>query len=163
MNIYRRGGKRSFRKVKGTRLSNIKNRQIAPIERMLRKIGEHQKYKDVKDAPDGGEGEMVCTEEGCEQGGADAEKSAELNDPKLDAKDPLALRVANFISDRRQARQDRLRRRKNRTSKRTTLRVGPMEDPIGYIRNPFARARYRRLQRKIARSEGRELAGGFTG
>ena len=163
MNTYRRGGKRSFRKVKSKRLSNIKDRQMAPIERMLRKIGEHQKYKDVKDAPDGGEGEMVCTKDGCEQGGADAEKSAELNDPKLDAKDPLALRVANFISNRRQDRQKRLKERKRRTSKRATLRVGPKEDPLGYIRNPFARSRYRRLQRRLARSEGRELAGGFTG
>ena len=163
MNIYRRGGKSSFRKVKGTRLSNIKDRQIAPIERMLRKIGERKKNKDVKDAPDGGEGQMVCTKDGCEQGGADAEKSAELNDPKLDAKDPLALRVADFIKQRRQERQKRLKRRRGRASKRATLRVGSRQDPLGYVRNPFARSRYRRLQRRLARSEGRELAGGFTG
>ena len=162
MKVYRKGGKKKsrFRKVSKDRLENIRDRQIAPIERMLRNIGMNKKMRDVMDPPDAGEGQMVCTKDGCEQGGADAEKSADFNDPKNQPKDPLSLRVANFMAKKRRDRQDRLSDRMTRTKKRTTLETDPRKGEMMEFRNPFARARYRRLQRRKARSEGRGDAGG---
>ena len=159
MKLYKKGGKKSrFRKVSTDRLDDIRDRQIAPIERMLRNIGMNKKTRDVMDPPDAGE-DTVCTEEGCFVKPSQETVEA-FNDPKNQAKDPLALRIANWMAKQRQSRQDRLGDRMTRTQKRTTLATDPRRGEYREFRNPFARARYRRLQRKEARSEGRSDAGG---
>jgi|5_EtaG_2_1085323.scaffolds.fasta_scaffold02513_7 hypothetical protein len=162
MEIYKKGGKKNkskFKRVSQDKLDDIRANRNAPLERMLRRIGMNKKYKDVDDDPDGGEGQMVCTKDGCEQGGADAEKSAEFNDPKNQPKDPFALRVANFMAKSRRDRQDKLADRKSRVLNRTTFATDPRRGEYKEFRNPFARMRYRGIQRKEARSKGRSDSG----
>ncbi len=160
MKIYRKGGKNKskFRRVSQDRLDNIRDRQIAPIERMLRNIGMNKKMRDVMDPPDAGE-EQVCTKDGCFVKPSKETVEA-YNDPKNQPKDPLALRIANFMAKKRRDRQDRLADRMSNVKKRTTLATDPRRGEYREFRNPFARMRYRGLQRKEARSQGRGDAGG---
>ena len=162
MEIYRRGGKKSrFRRVSKDRLENIRDRQIAPVERMLRNIGMNKKMRDVMDPPDAGE-DTVCTKDGCFVKPSQETVEA-YNDPKNQPKDPLALRIANWMAEQRRNRQDRLADRKSNVLKRTTLATDPRRGQYREFRNPFARMRYRGLERKEARSEGRSDAGGGGG
>ncbi len=64
------------------------------------------------------------------------------------------------MAKKRRDRQDRLADRMSNVKKRTTLATDPRRGEYREFRNPFARMRYRGLQRKEARSEGRSDAGG---
>ena len=66
----------------------------------------------------------------------------------------MAIRYSNkFNRSPRRNQVERVGRRRELYSK--NKRFG--------IRNPIARARYKSLQRRLARSQGREDAGAFTG
>ena len=101
----------------------------------------------------------MCTKDGCFVKPSQETVEA-YNDPKNQPKDPLALRMANWMAKQRRDRQDRLADRKSNVLKRTTLETDPRRGEYREFRNPFARARYRSLQRKEARSKGRSDAGG---
>ena len=176
-NNFEAGGKRKrSKKLKGvsrTKLRKIEDRQFAPIERILRKMGERKQLKHqlAKGASrgdvysfDDGEQDMVtgsCGPEGCaafDEYGGESEHGKEK-------KPPLSLRLANSIAGFRDSRQDWMRNKKATANKhRDFLHTNPNTRQTTYIgKNPFARARYKSLQRRIARSEGRGNYGGFTG
>lgn len=160
MKVYKKGGKKNkskFRKVSEDRLQNISDRQNAPIERLLRRIGKRKKERAVTDPPDAGE-ETVCTEEGCYVKPSKDTIEA-YNDPKNQPKDPLSLRIADFIARKRVERQEDLASKKSKAQRRATLATDPRRGEYREFRNPFARARYRSLQRREARSKGRSAAG----
>ena len=172
MKVYRKGGrpgslkkvrKKGKRSVDQDKLDRIEGDANAPLERLFRTWGMNKKYKDVDDNPDGGEGQMICTKDGCEQGGADAEKSAELNDPKNQPKDPFFLRLANWMNMRKGKRAENLADDLSDINKRKhfgrEMDINPDRQRAFYIRNPFARAKYRRKQRRYARTSGRQIAG----
>ena len=69
---------------------------------------------------------------------------------------PLSLVLADLIKGGRDVRQSSLKKRKKRVGKRRELYS--KDKQLG-MRNPLARARYKSLQRRLARSEGREEAG----
>ena len=163
MQIARKGKK--IKGVSKTRRDNISDRQIAPIERMLRNMAEKKRRKegesegdvysfennDVQDMTTGG-----CGPEGC---AAFDESSGEAG---FEAKEPLSLRLANSIAGFRQGRQDWMMDKKATANRhRDFVVTNPNTRQTTYLgKNPFARARYKSLQRRIARSEGREAAGG---
>ena len=72
-------------------------------------------------------------------------------------KKSIALILADLISERRDGRQSSL---ENRMKNVTRRELYSKNKQFG-MRNPFARARYRSLQKKLARSEGRENAAKF--
>jgi hypothetical protein len=179
MEIYRKGGKtnpisKGSRSVKRSKLRDIEDRQIAPIESLLRRIAMKQELKEgeskgaIEDSTGGvdfsmgseGEsckevdGKIVCGAYGYDQG--DAADSAAGEDRK---KKSMALMFADLIKGVRDARQTSLKNRKKRVGKRRELDLNPDPAREFSIRNPFARARYKSLQRRLARSEGREDAG----
>tara|TARA_R110000824_G_scaffold183471_2_gene364497 strand:+ start:161 stop:721 length:561 start_codon:yes stop_codon:yes gene_type:complete len=175
-NNFEAGGKRKrSKKLKGvsrTKLRKIEDRQFAPIERILRKMGERKQLKHqlAKGASrgdvysfDDGEQDMVtgsCGPEGCaafDEYGGESEHGKEK-------KPPLSLRLANSIAGFRQGRQDWMNRKKDRAHGNKDFGYKDIDGRIHYIgKNPLARARYKRFQRRIAKSEGRGNYGGFTG
>ena len=50
-----------------------------------------------------------------------------------------------------------------RVGRRREFDLNPDRARVFEVRNPIARARYKSLQRRLARSQGREDAGAFTG
>jgi hypothetical protein len=176
---YNRGGKdpasKGKRSVKKSKLDDISDRQIAPIEAFLRRIAlkkEQEKGESKGDADDvnfdleggGGEsctevdGKTVCFTD------ASAEELGEMatEDEKGDRK-PFSLALADIIKGGRDLRQDFLRGQKKFFGKRREVDLDPDRGRSAMVRNPFARALYRRAQRKLAKSEGREDAGAYGG
>ena len=158
------------RSVSRSKLEEIEERQIAPIESLLRRIAMKQELKEGESEGDalsdfsvdfgsGSEGEscrevdgkIVCGAYGYDQG--DAADSAAGEDREKKA---MALILADLIQDTRDVRQSSLKDRLKRVGKRRELYS---KDKQHGIRNPIARARYKSLQRRLARSEGREEAG----
>ena len=171
-NNFEAGGKRRKReKIKGvskTRQDNIRDRQIAPIERMLRQMGENKKFKEqvAAGASEGdvysfndGEQDMVTGD--CGEGGC-AAFDEEGGEAEFIPKEPLSLRLADKIAGFRDSRQDWMKNKKATANKHRDFGfTNPNTRQTTYIgKNPFARARYKSLQRRIARSEGRGTAGG---
>ena len=182
MEVYRRGGRnprnpvhKGSRSVKRSKLDDISDRQIAPIEAFLRRIAlkkEQEKGESKGDADDvnfdleggGGEsctevdGKTVCFTD------ASAEELGEMatEDEKGDRK-PFSLALADIIKGGRDLRQDFLRGQKKFFGKRREVDLDPDRGRSAMVRNPFARALYRRAQRKLAKSEGREDAGAYGG
>tara|TARA_R110000824_G_scaffold124333_2_gene282729 strand:- start:55 stop:621 length:567 start_codon:yes stop_codon:yes gene_type:complete len=180
MEVYRRGGRnpvnKGSRRVKSSKLDAISDRQIAPIEFLLRRMAlkkELKKGESKGDADDvnfdleggGGEsctevdGKTVCFTD------ASAEELGEMatEDEKGDRK-PFSLALADMIKGGRDLRQDFLRGQKKFFGKRRELDLDPNRSSSTMVRNPFARALYKRAQRKLAKSEGREdkaARGGF--
>ena len=97
------------------------------------------------------DGKIVCGSYGYDQGAAADSASGEDREKK-----PIALVLADLIQGARDARQKSLTSRMENVGKRRELYS---KDKQFGIRNPFARARYKSLQRRLARSEGREEAG----
>ena len=159
------------RSVKRSKLKDIEDRQIAPIESLLRRIAMKQELKEGESKGDaeastgeidfsmGSEGEsckevdgkIVCGAYGYDQG--DAADSAAGEDRE---KKSMALILADLIQGGRDARQTSLKNRMKRVGKRRELYS--KDKQVG-MRNPIARAIYKSLQRRLARSEGREDAG----
>ena len=156
------------RSVSKSKLEDIEDRQIAPIESLLRRMAlkkELKKGESKGDADDvnfdleggGGEpctevdGKTVCFTD------ASAEELGEMatEDERGEGK-PLSLVLADLIKGGRDVRQSSLKKRKKRVGKRRELYS--KDKQLG-MRNPLARARYKSLQRRLARSEGREEAG----
>ena len=163
--------KRGSRSLSRTKLRNIKERQVAPIETLLRRIAMNQELKEGESDGDavastgqvdfsfGSEGDSckevdgktVCGAYGYDQGDAADSASGEDREKK-----PTALVLADLIQGARDARQKSLTSRMKNVGKRRELYS---KDKQFGIRNPIARARYKSLQRRKARSEGREEAG----
>jgi len=73
---------------------------------------------------------------------------------------PFSLAIADAIRGFRDARQKSLQNRMTRVGKRRELDLAPFDrSRLIEVRNPIARARYKSLQRRLARSKGREDAG----
>tara|TARA_R100001594_G_scaffold16704_1_gene34355 strand:- start:21 stop:635 length:615 start_codon:yes stop_codon:yes gene_type:complete len=161
------------RSVSRKKLKEIEERQIAPIEALLRRIAMRQELKEGESEGDafssesvdfgsGSEGEscrevdgkIVCGAYGYDQG--DAADSAAGEDRE---KKPLSLVLADLIKEGRDVRQSSLKKRLKKVGKRRELDLDPSRSEQKLIRNPLARARYKSLQRRLARSEGREKAG----
>tara|TARA_R110002020_G_scaffold134817_3_gene301052 strand:- start:56 stop:655 length:600 start_codon:yes stop_codon:yes gene_type:complete len=158
------------RSVSKSKLEDIEDRQIAPIESLLRRIAMRQELKEGESKGDslgsegvdfsmGSEGES-CTEVDGEIvcfTDASAEELGEMatEDERGEGK-PLSLVLADLIKGGRDVRQSSLKKRKKRVGKRRELYS--KDKQLG-MRNPLARARYKSLQRRLARSEGREEAG----
>jgi len=158
------------RSVSRKKLREIEDRQVAPIESLLRRIAMKQELKEGESEGDsmdigdvdfgsGSEGEscrevdgkIVCGSYGYDQG--DAADSAAGEDREKKA---MALILADLIQDTRDVRQSSLKDRLKRVGKRREVYS---KDKQYGMRNPIARARYKSLQRRLARSEGREDAG----
>ena len=75
-------------------------------------------------------------------------------------KKPFSLVLADLIQSGRQARQKSLKSRRSRVGRRRELDLAPFDRArLVEVRNPLARARYKSLQKRLARSQGREDAG----
>tara|TARA_R110001583_G_scaffold110181_1_gene259148 strand:- start:17914 stop:18507 length:594 start_codon:yes stop_codon:yes gene_type:complete len=162
--------KKGSRSVDRKKLRDIKGRQSAPIEALLRRIAMNQELKEGESKGDSSgsegvdfnsglegescrevDGKTVCGAYGYDQGDAADSGSGEDRDKKS-----MALILADLIQGGRDARQSSLKNRMNRVGERRELYS--KDKQVG-MRNPFARARYKSLQRRKARSEGREEAG----
>tara|TARA_R110000823_G_C15670187_1_gene473043 strand:- start:61 stop:624 length:564 start_codon:yes stop_codon:yes gene_type:complete len=173
---YEYGGKskpehKGKRSVSRTKLKAIKNRQIAPFESLLRGIVAKQELKKGESKGDsissegvdfnsGSEGESCREVDGktvCGAYGYDQGDAADSGSEKDRDKKSIALILADLISERRDGRQSSL---ENRMKNVTRRELYSKNKQFG-MRNPFARARYRSLQKKLARSEGRENAAKF--
>jgi len=158
------------RSVSRSKLKDIKERQIAPLESLLRKIVMKQELKkgesegdsissegvDFNSGSEGDsckevDGEIACGAYGYDQGDVADSGSEEERDKKS-----MALILADLIAGGRDARQASLKNRMKSVGGRRELYS--KDKQVG-ARNPFARARYKSLQRRLARSEGREEAG----
>mgnify|MGYP003119918213 CR=1 FL=1 len=166
----RRKRSRKLKSVSRKRLNNISNRQIAPIERLLRKMGEHKQYKRNLEANasqgdaysfDDGEQDILdgdCGPDGC------AAFDEEGGEAEFIQKPPLSLRLADAIAGFRDTRQGWMHNKKANAADNKNFGYRDLDGRTHFIgKNPFARARYKSLQRRIARSEGREDYGRFTG
>tara|TARA_B100000424_G_scaffold174518_1_gene134731 strand:+ start:395 stop:973 length:579 start_codon:yes stop_codon:yes gene_type:complete len=164
-------GKRSVDKSK---LSSISQRQVAPIESLLRKIAQRKELKEGESKGDsislgdvnfgdGTEGESCKIVDGkvqCASYGPSKEDISEMatEDEKGDKK-PFSLVLADIIKGGRDLRQDFLKSQKKYFGKRREVDIDPDRGSATLVRNPFARALYKRAERKLAKSEGRESAG----
>ena len=174
---YDAGGKNPAKKGKRSvsqeKLSEISQRQIAPIEALLRRIAQRQELKEGEsdgdsislgnvDFGDGTEGESCKIVDGkvqCASYGTSSEDLGEMatEDEKGDRK-PFSLVLADLIKGGRDLIQDFLKSQKKYFGKRREVDINPDRSEATLIRNPFARALYRRAQKKLAKSEGRESA-----
>ena len=162
------------RSVSRSKLKDIKERQVAPLESLLRKIVMKQELKEGESEGDsissegvdfnsGSEGdscrevdgEIVCGAYDSDQGDA-----ADSGSEKDREKKSMALILADLILGGRDARQESLKNRMKNVGGRRELYS--KDKQVG-MRNPIARARYRSLQRRLARSEGREDAAENSG
>ena len=163
--------------IGSTRINNIEDRQIAPIEKLLRSMDQRKKYKEAGSQGDdstevnidfgagGGDdsckevdGKMVCS--AYDGGSADGGASSDGGGGETKDRKSLALSLAEGIANFRDFRQTSLGNRKSNVLGRRYF--GTKNNPTN-IENPFAKARYKSLQRRLARSEGRENAGGGGG
>tara|TARA_A100001201_G_scaffold1761_5_gene4521 strand:+ start:4414 stop:4992 length:579 start_codon:yes stop_codon:yes gene_type:complete len=165
--------KKGKRSVSQEKLSEISQRQIAPIEALLRRIAQRQELKEGEsdgdsislgnvDFGDGTEGESCKIVDGkvqCASYGTSSEDLGEMatEDEKGDRK-PFSLVLADLIKGGRDLRQDFLKSQKKYFGGRREVDINPDRSEATMIRNPFARALYRRAQKKLAKSEGRESA-----
>jgi len=164
-------GKRSIGRKKE---QDIRSRQEAPIESLLRRIamrkeieegeskGDSMDIGDV-DFGDGTKGESCKVVDGkvqCASYGTSSEDLSEMatEDEKGDKK-PFSLVLADLIKGVREGRQSSLESRMKRVGKRREVDLDPDRAREFAVRNPFARARYKSLQKRLARSQGREDAG----
>jgi hypothetical protein len=164
-------GKRSISRKKE---QAIRSRQEAPIESLLRRIamrkeieegeskGDSMDIGDV-DFGDGTQGESCKVVDGkvqCASYGTSKEDLSEMatEDEKGERK-PFSLVLADLIKGIREGRQESLKRRMKRVGPRREIDLDPDPAREFAVRNPFARARYRSLQKRLARSKGREDAG----
>jgi len=174
MRVYKTGGKRQLSQSK---TSKIRNRQSAPIESLLRRMAARKELKkgesegdnivDLGDVDfgDGTQGESCQVVDGkiqCASYDTSSEDLGEMatEDEKGDRK-PFSLAIADSIKGFRDARQKGLKNRMKRVGRRRELDLAPFDrSRVIEVRNPIARARYKSLQRRLARSQGREDAGG---
>jgi len=175
MKLYRKGGRgpihRGSRQVKRSKLDEISDRQNAPIEWLLRRIAQKKELKEGEsqgDADnvnfdlDGGGGDSCKEVDGkivCFTDSSAEELSEMATEDEGGDKKPLSLTLADLIKGGRGLRQQSLKNRKKRVGKRRELDLNPDRAREFAVRNPIARARYKSLQRRLARSEGREKAG----
>ena len=173
MRVYKTGGKRQLSQ---SERSKIRKRQKAPIESMLRRMAERKRLKegesegdDIVDLgdlkfEDGTEGESCKEVNGkieCASYGPSKEDVQDMatEDEGGDRK-PFSLAIADAIKGFRDARQKSLQNRMTRVGRRRELDLAPFDrSRLIEVRNPIARARYKSLQRRLARSKGREDAG----
>lgn len=162
------------RSVDRERLGEIREDRNAPIESLLRRIamkkelekgeskGDSMDIGDV-DFGDGTQGESCKVVDGkvqCASYGTSSEDLSEMatEDEKGDKK-PFSLVLADLIKGVREGRQSSLESRMKRVGKRREVDLDPDRAREFAVRNPFARARYKSLQKRLARSKGREDAG----
>ena len=170
MRVYKTGGKRQLTQ---RQISDIRNRQSAPIESLLRRMAARKELKEGEsegnyigdvDFGDGTQGES-CQEVNGEIQCASYDTSSEdlgemATEDEKGEKKPFSLVLADLIQSGRQARQKSLKSRRSRVGRRRELDLAPFDRArLVEVRNPIARARYKSLQRRLARSQGREDAG----
>jgi len=164
-------GKRSIGRKKE---QAIRSRQEAPIESLLRRVAMRKEMEEGEskgdsidignvDFGDGTEGESCKVVDGkvqCASYGTSKEDLSEMatEDEKGERK-PFSLVLADLIKGTRDLRQKSLENRMKRVGERREIDLNPDRAREFAVRNPFARARYRSLQRRLARSKGREDAG----
>ena len=159
------------RSVSRKKLREIEERQEAPIESLLRRIAMRKELKEGEsegdsidignvDFGDGTEGESCKVVDGkvqCASYGTSSEDLSEMATEDEEGEEkPLSLVLADLIKGGRDVRQSSLKKRLKKVGKRRELYS---KDKQFGMRNPLARARYKSLQRRLARSEGREDAG----
>lgn len=127
-------------------------RSLPNLEKLLRDLSKRKDRKNIDTAPDGGE-EEVCTSEGCFTKPS-KEALDSFNDPKESREDRSMLELlADLIGGSRDVRQKSLDNRIKRVKNRAEIgNTG--------LANPFSVLRSRSLQKRKARSEGREDTGG---
>jgi hypothetical protein len=178
----RNWNRRNENVLTGTRQKDIRKRvQYNPwsVESMLRSIAKRKKSREAEAEGaskgdsidfnlDGGEGESCKEVDGIIQCFDDptAEELSEMaTEDEAEVKEPFSLRLAESIARRRDRISDRLKDRESRLRPRRTLDLNPenwgkyQKGPSVDLRNPFARARTRSLQRRQARKEGRKKKG----
>ena len=149
-NNFETGGKtRKREKIQGvskTRQDSIRDRQIAPIERMLRNMAEKKRREEGESEGDvysfeNNDVQDMTTGENCKDGVCAAFDGDGGGEAGFEAKEPLSLRLANSIAGFRDSRQDWMRNKKATANKhRDFLHTNPNTRQTTYIgKNPFAR------------------------